>query len=89
MVGVQGNEITKLYVDPRFQRQGIGTMLFEAAQQVVAAAGYEEMVAWVAFDAAIPFYEARGMSAVGRKFDLLGPVEGGNALLAKKRLAVR
>ena len=88
MIGVLGNKITKLYVDPPFQHQGIGAMLFEAAQQVVAAAGYEEMVAWVAFDAAIPFYEAMGMCAVGRKFDLLGPVGGGNALLTKKRLVV-
>lgn len=86
VVGVKGNEVTKVYVDPRLHRQGIGTLLFRAAEQVIRRAGHKEMMAGVAFDAAIPFYEAMGMSAVGRNPDILGPAEGGNPLLMKKLL---
>jgi len=79
MVAVKGNEVTKLYVEPQFHRQGIGTMLFNAAQRIIMRAGHKEMVLGTAFDSSIPFYEAMGMSIVGRK-------EGANTVLMETSL---
>jgi len=85
MVGVQGNEVTKLYVDPHCQQQGVGAMLLAAAERVIASAGHDQMVAWAAFDSAIGFYEVMGMCAVGRKWDILGTKRGGNPMLMTKK----
>jgi 2-polyprenyl-3-methyl-5-hydroxy-6-metoxy-1,4-benzoquinol methylase/GNAT superfamily N-acetyltransferase len=86
VIAIQGDEITKLYVDPVVQGQKIGRMLFEWAERYVGQEGVVALTAWAAFDSAIPFYETMGMSAVGRKFDILGKSQGGNAMLMKKRL---
>lgn len=87
MVAVKGNEVTKLYVDPQCHGQGGGGMLLAAAERVIASAGHDEMVAWAAFNSAIGFYEAMGMCAAGRKWDILGMAHGGNPMLMKKTLS--
>ena len=86
VISLRGGEITKLYVSSKRIRQGIGAALFCAAQKQAGATGHKELTAWVHFDSAIPFYEAMGMCDVGRKFDLLSPGPGSNALLVKKQI---
>ena len=86
MVAVEGNEITKLYVDPRFLRQKIGTKLFKATEEISARAGHEELMLGTVFDASIPFYEAMGMSKLGRKSVACGPIKGADTMLLNKRL---
>ena len=60
-------------------------MLLTEAERVIASAGHDEMAAWAAFDSAIGFYEAMGMRAAGRKWDILGVVRGGNPMLMTKK----
>ncbi len=88
MVAVEENEITKLYIDPAIQRHSVGRMLFELAERIVAQGGHADLTAWAAFDSAIPFYEKMGMSAAGRKFDILGKNQGTNTMLMKKSLVM-
>lgn len=85
-IAIQGAEITKLYVDPVVHGRKVGRKLFELAERIVVKEGYSALTAWAAFDSAIPFYEAMGMSVMGRKFDILGRSQGGNAVLMKKQL---
>lgn len=86
VIALQGDEITKLYVDPDYHGRKIGRTLCEWAEKFVGQKGYPALTAWAAFDSAIPFYKAMGMSAVGRKFDILGRPGGRNAMLMKKHL---
>jgi GNAT superfamily N-acetyltransferase len=88
-VAIEENDIAKLYVDPAILRNRIGKTLFELAERIVAQSGHEELTAWAAFDAAIPFYRAMRMSAAGRKFDILGQRRGKNTMLMRKSLVKR
>ena len=88
MLALDGNEISKLYVDPSVHRQGIGKQLFDLGERVVAEDGHDELTAGAVFDSAIPFYEAMGMVSVGRKFDVLRVSVGVNAMLMRKSLSV-
>ncbi|MBN1348844.1 GNAT family N-acetyltransferase [candidate division KSB1 bacterium] len=65
MVAIRANEITKLYVAPEHHREGIGEMLFIAAEQEIRTNGYHEMHLG-ATDTAIPFYQKMGMTLTGR-----------------------
>ena len=85
-VATKENEITKLYVDPRFVRKGIGAALFRAAERVVRQAGQRDVVLGTVFDSSIPFYETMGMSKVGRRSVVYGPVEGADSMIMKKSL---
>ena len=43
MVSIKDNEITKLYIDPHYQRKGIGKQLFIRAQSFIRSHGYQEI----------------------------------------------
>jgi ribosomal protein S18 acetylase RimI-like enzyme len=62
VVAVNGNEIAKLFVDPAYHRQGIGTKLCNSAQQIITDSGYEDMIVGVMAHSAVGFYEKKGMS---------------------------
>ena len=86
VAAVKGNEIDKLYVDPRFLRQGIGKRLFQAAEDLIARAGHKEVVLGTAFPASLPFYRAMGMQESGRKIIAIGPFKGRASILLTKPL---
>lgn len=86
VVATKGNEITKLYVDPRLIRKGIGETLFRTADEAIRRAGYRDLVLGTAFEWSVPFYEAMGMSKAGRRSVVCGPVEGVDSMIMKKTL---
>jgi ribosomal protein S18 acetylase RimI-like enzyme len=66
MAAVRHNEVARLYIDPRFHRQGVGKTLFEACEAMIQQAGHEEMTVAALVDSAAAFYRAMGMSITGR-----------------------
>lgn len=57
-------EVENFFVDPNYQRQGIGRKLWDIAKARAAEAGCDRMV----LDAdpeAVPFYEAMGFKTIG------------------------
>ena len=66
MAAGNGNEVARLYVDPRFHRRGVGKALFEACEAMIRQAGHEEMTVAALVDGAAAFYKAMGMSITGR-----------------------
>jgi len=77
--------ITKLYVDPRCHRQGIGSRLFKAAEQRIREAHFSELFLGTIADSAVPFYEKMGLSITGYKRGR----SGRRAVLMKKPLKER
>lgn len=67
VVAVKGNEIARLYVDPRHHRRGIGKALFDAGIALIRDAGHREATAAALVDSAAAFYRSMGMSETGRQ----------------------
>ena len=86
VVAIKENEITKLYVDPNFIRQGIGMKLFNAAEHIITEAGYDELILGVVFESSIPFYQAMGMSTISRTSVDCGPLASKDSILMRKQL---
>lgn len=89
VVATKGNEITKLFVSPDRLRRGIGAALFKAAEKTLRRDGRQEVILGVIFDSSVPFYEAMGMSKVGRKSVVFGPATGADPMIMKKSLQSR
>ncbi len=66
VAAVHGNELARLYVDPRYHRHGVGKALFEACEATIRQAGHEEMTVGALVDGSLAFYQAMGMSITGR-----------------------
>ena len=75
LVGIEGNDIAELWVDPAWHRRGTGLILFGKAEQVIADAGHATLTVRTT-GYAIPFYEAMGARIVGRKPCPGGPLVG-------------
>jgi GNAT superfamily N-acetyltransferase len=67
MTAVRGNELARLYVDPRFHGQRVGSKLFDAAEVTIRDAGFTEMTVAALVESAAAFYRARGMHEIGRE----------------------
>ena len=67
MVSIKGETITKLYVDPKRHRQGIGELLFEVAEEIIAREGHQKLTLGTLGESPVPFYTAMGMTVVGYK----------------------
>jgi len=65
MAVVDGNELARLYVHPRFHRRGVGRALFEAAESMIRQAGHHEMAVGALVESAVRFYDSMGMAVVG------------------------
>jgi predicted N-acetyltransferase YhbS len=66
VVAVKGNEIARLYVEPRFHRRGIGRVLFDAGINLIREAGHREATVAALVDSAAAFYRSMGMVETGR-----------------------
>ncbi len=64
MAVVNGAELARLYVDPRFHRRGVGRRLFAAAEEMVCANGFTEMRVGALVESAAAFYRSMGMHDV-------------------------
>jgi ribosomal protein S18 acetylase RimI-like enzyme len=87
MAAVQHNEVARLYIDPRYHRQGVGKALFEAAATLIRDAGYEEMTVAALVDSAAAFYRAMGMSETGRQVYKPELFLGREVILLAKKLS--
>ena len=84
MVSIKDNEITKLFVDPHYHRQGIGKQLFTCAESFVREHGYRDMFLGAAVQTAVSFYERMGMTVTKRcKIDC-GPCIGMTSIILGK-----
>jgi ribosomal protein S18 acetylase RimI-like enzyme len=67
MAAIRGNELARLYVDPRFHGQRVGSKLFNAAEGLMREAGFAEMRVGALVESAAAFYRAQGMREIGRE----------------------
>ena len=86
VVAVKANEVAKLFVDPAFHGQSIGSMLFNSAQKLIAKDKYEEMIVGVMAQSAIGFYKKMGMSKFDEKILQAGVFAGCKTPLMRKVL---
>ncbi len=84
MVSIKDNEISKLYVDPHHQKQGIGWELFNYAEAFIRTHGYEGMFVETAARTAIPFYERMGMRVSQTRRIDCGPCIGMTSIILDK-----
>lgn len=64
--------MTAMWVDPRFRRRGIGDLLVKTVVEWATAAGYDEMLLWVAQENANAerLYERNGFRRSGAVQDM-------------------
>jgi len=88
MIAFSDDEIQNLWVHPDFHRRGVGTALFRAAEAAIRATGQSRMcVCTTGYGR--PFYEAMGMTFVGKKKIDRGPMKGGEVSVLQKVLGGR
>jgi len=85
LVGIEGNEIAKLYVDPEYRRQGVGRKLYRAAEKAILDSGHKGIVLGT-FPSSVPFYQSVGMTVVGARTVECGTLEGRQNVIMEKRL---
>jgi ribosomal protein S18 acetylase RimI-like enzyme len=88
MIAFSGDEIQNLWVHPDFHRRGIGSALFRAAEAAIRNTGQLRMcVCTTGYGR--PFYEAMGMTFVGKRKIDRGPMKGGKITVLEKGLGRR
>ena len=88
MVSIKNNEITKLYVEPQHQRQGIGKMLFSRAEVLIRGRGFMSMFLGAAGETMIPFYTGMGMRVSSRREIEHGPCTGMISTILEKGIRI-
>jgi predicted N-acetyltransferase YhbS len=86
MVAAKRNEITKLYVDPSWHRNGIGRVLFKNAEEMIEEQRHSTLVLGAIGTSPVPFYQSLGMIVVGRKPCHMPQESGREVLLMEKPL---
>jgi ribosomal protein S18 acetylase RimI-like enzyme len=66
-VAISRNNIARLYIHPRFHRQGVGKALYGAAEAMIRQAGYDRVTVGALVESAAAFYRAMGMTEIGRE----------------------
>jgi ribosomal protein S18 acetylase RimI-like enzyme len=88
MIAFSEDEIQNLWVHPDFHRRGIGSALFRAAEAAIGNTGQLRMcVCTTGYGR--PFYEAMGMTFVGRRKIDRGPMKEGKITVLEKGLGRR
>ncbi len=85
-VGIEGAEVSKLFVDPDSHRKGIGTALFRAAEEAIGESGHDTLFLG-AFGPSIQFYEAMGLKPDHEKTIDCGPLRGKKHTVMSKGLS--
>ena len=85
-LAVAGNDVAEIWVSRQHRGKGIGTALFQHAEQVIAEAGLQELTARCAAAGVRPFYEAMGCVVVGVKPCPNGPLTGWPLTHYRKKL---
>lgn len=75
-VSIRENEVTKLFVNPIHQRQGIGRRLFAHAESFIRDQGYGHMLLGAAVQTPIAFYKKMGMDVTRTQVIDHGPCVG-------------
>jgi len=86
VISLKQNEITKLYVEFDFQKQGVGTLLFRHAESIIRENGFTTLMLGVAAPTAVAFYEKMGMHISETRESNCGPSKGRQATIMKKSL---
>lgn len=84
-IGLREDEITRLHVDPQHHCQGIGRLLFAAAERHVRANGMTGLSV-VSWPSAVPFFEAMGMETNGHKSWTEPVMRGRTSVIMRKSL---
>jgi len=88
LIAYSEDEIQNLWVHPDFHRRGIGSTLFGAAEAAIREAGQSRMCVMTT-GYGRPFYEAMGMTFVGKREIDRGPMKGGKITVLEKMLEQR
>jgi ribosomal protein S18 acetylase RimI-like enzyme len=86
MVSVNHNTITKLYVHPRWHRNGFGRLLFDEAEEIIAGNGHTRLVLGTIGESSMPFYKSMGMAIFGRRPSKMGQKSGRDVILLEKAI---
>lgn len=80
-----GAELVRLYVQPAFQRAGVGAQLIAAAEQAAAQAGLRSLwlTAWDGNHRALAFYAKRGYMDKGATIHQIEDQSVGNRVLQR------
>ena len=89
MISIRENEVTKLFVDPGFQRRGVGRSLFLHAEAFIRGRGFGRMFLGAAVRTAIPFYERMGMRVAEKRVIDCGPCVGMTLTILEKERDAR
>lgn len=65
VIGLEKNEITALYVDPKHQRHGVGKLLYKKIREIVTRRKIKELTVKSTL-VAVPVYEKFGFKIVER-----------------------
>ena len=85
MIAFSEDEIQNLWVRPHFHRRGTGSALFRVAEAAIQETGQPRMRVHTT-GYGTPFYEAMGMTIVGKRRIDIGPMVGGETTVLEKRL---
>jgi predicted N-acetyltransferase YhbS len=84
LIAFSEDEIQNLWVRPSFHRCGLGSALFRVAENAIQDAG-QPLLRVCTTGYGRPFYEAMGMTFVGKRRIDCGPMEGGKVTVLEKR----
>ena len=83
MIAFSEDEIQNLWVRPEVHRRGVGTALLGAAETAIRATGGPRVcVCTTGYGR--PFYEAMGMTFIGKRSIDVGPMVGGEVSVLEK-----
>ena len=85
LAATRGDSLQEMFVDPRHHRKGIGTALFQCAEQTVAADGNAALRVKTTHSA-LPFYTSMGMQQVGTYEPKAGAFSGRTLLVLEKKI---
>lgn len=86
VAGLSGAELVRLYVQPRFQRTGVGRALLQEAERLARLSSLHSLwlTAWDGNLSALAFYAPMGYADVGATTYSFGGNTYGNRVLAKE-----